>query len=135
MRYLSLYVFSFVFFCLIDWLFLKFVMGPLYIEAYPHLLRMESGVFQVNLYAALACYLLIVFSVLYFINPLVAAGSWSSIVLTGFVLGVALYGVFDLTNMAILSQWNIWISLFEILWGGVICSLTGVFFSICARHW
>jgi uncharacterized membrane protein len=135
MKYLGMYVVSFLFFCVIDMLFLKFVMGPMYLKSYPHLLRMVGGDFKINIAAALACYMLIVFSVIYFVYPLAENSSWFAIWLKGFILGVALYGVFDLTNMAIMQNWNLWVSLLEIIWGGVICSITSLFFVFCFRMW
>ena len=46
--------------------------------------------------------------------------------LSGFLLGLVAYGTYDLTNMATLSNWPLILTEVDILWGGVVCSLTAV---------
>ena len=41
------------------------------------------------------------------------------------VLGLAAYGAYDLTNMAIVRDWPIGLSLIDWAWGGVVSALSG----------
>jgi uncharacterized membrane protein len=43
-----------------------------------------------------------------------------SSLLWGFLYGVVLYGVYDLTNYAVLVQWPLELTFIGILWGGVL---------------
>ena len=70
-----------------------------------------------NYYAANACYIFILFAFYYFIlrqqkSPFAAA-----------ILGLALYGVFELTNFAIFKKWRIETVIIDTLWGGLALSL------------
>ena len=49
-----------------------------------------------------------------------AAGARRS--LRGAVLGLAAYGAYDLTNLAVVRDWPVAISLIDWAWGGVICA-------------
>lgn len=70
-----------------------------------------------NYYAVNACYVFIMFAFYYFIlrpqkTPFDAA-----------ILGLALYGVFELTNFALFKKWRIETVIIDTLWGGLALSL------------
>ena len=46
--------------------------------------------------------------------------------LSGFLLGLVAYGTYDLTNMATLSNWPLIVTEVDILWGGIVSSLTAL---------
>ena len=131
MKCLLVGLIGFCFFLLVDYLFLRSVMGPWYSAQYPDLLRQVNGVIKVNYVAALACYLLMLICLTYFVFQLPPNSAWGWVIFQGFLLGVTFYGVFDLTNLAILSGWSWLVSIVEILWGGIICGATyAVMFSL-----
>ena len=41
-----------------------------------------------------------------------------------FLLGLIIYGVYDMTNMALFKKWSLILSIIDILWGGVLFSIT-----------
>ena len=41
-----------------------------------------------------------------------------------FILGVVLYGVFDMTNMALFDNWGLLYSIIDIVWGGILLYTT-----------
>ncbi len=136
MRGFGVWCVGFFFFLVIDLVFISQVMGPLYANHYPNLLRQVNDKIQLNVWAALACYTLMVVGLWYFCGQLPSTCSWAKVFFQGFFLGVLFYGIFDLTNLAILSGWSWWISAWEILWGGVICSATyAVMFAMWHRWW
>lgn len=63
-------------------------------------------------------YLLLIFVYNYFIIE--RNGS----VLDAFLLGLSIYGVYDLTNYSIFNKWNIQAVIMDTLWGGILFSLT-----------
>ena len=57
---------------------------------------------------------------LVFLTVATPPGSWPAAALRGAVLGLAAYGAYDLTNMAIVKDWPVRISLIDWAWGGLI---------------
>jgi uncharacterized membrane protein len=51
-----------------------------------------------------------------------APGGWGEAITRGAVLGLAAYGAYDLTNLAIVRDWPIRISLIDWAWGAVVCA-------------
>lgn len=47
-----------------------------------------------------------------------------NILLEAFVYGVCAYAVYDLTNLATLKGWSISMTIVDVFWGGVLCTLT-----------
>ena len=41
-----------------------------------------------------------------------------------FILGILIYGVFELTNKGIFKNWNWMMVLYDGLWGGILFSIT-----------
>ncbi|MDQ6685167.1 MAG: DUF2177 family protein [Pseudomonadota bacterium] len=57
---------------------------------------------------------------LVFLTVTTPPSGWPEAALRGAVLGLAAYGAYDLTNLAIVRDWPIRISLLDWAWGGVI---------------
>ena len=57
---------------------------------------------------------------LVFLTVMTEPGGWRAAAVRGAVLGLAAYGAYDLTNMAIVRDWPIRISLIDWAWGGAI---------------
>jgi uncharacterized membrane protein len=51
-----------------------------------------------------------------------------------FLFGIIIYGVYEMTNLAIFNKWSYLLSLIDILWGGILFSttifLTNILFKI-----
>lgn len=73
---------------------------------------------KMKIIPAILVYILLVFGLNYFIlnekRPIRDA----------FLLGLVIYGVFDLTNMAIFDKWNIKSVVIDTMWGGILFALT-----------
>jgi len=78
----------------------------------------QGSPLKMNFLAAIICYLFLVFGLYYFIIK--PKRSYRD----AFLLGVVIYSVFELTNMAIFSNWSILTVLIDTLWGGVLFSTT-----------
>ncbi len=72
----------------------------------------------VNVSAAIATYVFLIFGLNYFIiRP--GRSAWDA-----FLLGLVVYGVYDFTNLALLSKWQLFTALTDTLWGGALFYLT-----------
>lgn len=73
---------------------------------------------KINIVAVISCYILLIGGFNYFIinegrSPLDA-----------FILGFVIYGIYDLTNMAIFEDWGIVTLLLDTFWGALLFSIT-----------
>jgi uncharacterized membrane protein len=76
---------------------------------------------------AVAFYLLYAAGVLYFaVQPALASQSWQSAALSGLMLGLVGYGVYDLTNFATLRQWPLSLTLVDLAWGTFLTGLAAL---------
>jgi len=71
--------------------------------------------------AALLVYVLIPGGIVLFVRPLVRGVTIGQSFARGAVFGLVLYGVYDLTNLAILEKWSLRMTLADIAWGCVLC--------------
>lgn len=78
----------------------------------------QGAPLSVNLGGAVLCYAFLVFALYYFIlrtrRP----------VLDAFLLGLAIYGVYETTTLALLKKWRWSTVLVDTVWGGVLFALT-----------
>ena len=64
------------------------------------------------------CYIFLIFSLYYFIV------SQKAPIVTAFLLGISIYGVYETTNLAIFEKWDPIIAIIDTLWGGILFSIT-----------
>ena len=73
---------------------------------------------QMNIYAAILCYIALVYGLYYFIikdkRPLIDA----------FIFGIVIYAVYELTTMALLKNWSWKTVVLDTLWGGILFTIT-----------
>ncbi len=75
----------------------------------------------VRLVPIVAFYLLFPIALVY-LTLFSAPSGWGEAIVRGAVLGFAAYGAYDLTNMAVVRDWPIRLSLIDWAWGCVICA-------------
>jgi uncharacterized membrane protein len=114
-------------FLLIDLLWLGVIMKSFYAAELGDLARRQAGALAPRWGAAMIVYLLIPAGVVLFVRPLL--GESSTLLQTfgwGALFGLVLYGVYDLTNLAILDKWSLRMTIADILWGCVLCGTTSI---------
>lgn len=75
----------------------------------------------VNWAPALIFYVIFIAALTFFvIQPAVAAGSWTQALLWGAFFGLAAYATYDLTNLAVIRNWPLLMSVVDIVWGTVM---------------
>ena len=108
-----------------DYLSLGKIMAGFYKQELGLLARRAGEDLDPLIWAAGIVYLLIPLGIVLFALPHVSPASLpGSSLFWGFVYGVVLYGIYDMTNLAMLAGWSLKLSLIDILWGGVLCAVT-----------
>lgn len=80
--------------------------------------KIQGTPLKMNLYATLACYIVLVSSLYYFV--IYKKGSY----LDAFLLGFFIYAVYETTNMAIFKDWSVSVGLIDLTWGGFLFLIT-----------
>jgi len=73
---------------------------------------------QVRVVSAVACYVLLIFGLYYFIV------SRRRPVFEAFLLGLVIYGVYETTNYATFKKWTPLMMGLDTIWGGTLLALT-----------
>jgi uncharacterized membrane protein len=81
----------------------------------------QKSPLTVRLVPAILVYILIIVAVYFF--AVKEGTSFSNAVLRGAALGFAMYGLYDLTNYATLTNYTLQMTLTDMTWGTVLCGL------------
>lgn len=85
------------------------------------IMDVQKGPMKLNILGAVLCYLLLIFSLNYFIlEP-------KKSVYEAMILGLVIYGVYETTNYAILKNWKLTTVILDGLWGSILFGLTTYF--------
>ncbi len=88
--------------------------------------KVQKTPFKVNPFYGIAAYVLMIFGLNYFV---LGFGSGfksiptNQLVTKAFVFGIVVYGIFDFTNLAIFTNYDLKTGLIDILWGGILMAL------------
>jgi uncharacterized membrane protein len=108
-------------FLAIDFLWLGIIMSKFYKDELGVLARISNGALTPVIWAAGIVYVLIPLGIVLFALPRVSPDHMvSTALLWGFIYGIVLYGVYDMTNYSLVSKWSLRMSIVDILWGGTI---------------
>jgi len=122
-------------FVVADLIWLGVIMAGFYSHELGDLARRAEGAFAPRWLPAVAVYVLIPTGLVLFVRPLLSppAGNGHALV-WGALFGLLLYGVYDLTNLAILDRWTIPMTAADIAWGMVVCAAVSTFM-LHAQRW
>lgn len=122
MKYVYLYLITFVIFLAIDFIWLNFIAKNLYATRIGHLLAEKP-----NLVPALIFYLVFVVGVIVFaIIPGYEAKSILKTILLGALFGFLAYSTYDLTNLATMKNWPVSVTIIDMIWGTSVSLMTSV---------
>ena len=82
----------------------------------------QGSEIKLNMPATIACYILLSLGIYYFVIQKNLTYKES------FFLGIFVYGVYDLTTMAVLKNWKLTTVLMDTLWGGTLFVLVQYLF-------
>lgn len=108
----------------LDIVWIYTVAHPAYAATVGHLLRSQITNNIVMVAVALSVYILMVSGLIVFVLPKVHGLSLIPTIFYSGFFGLIVYGVFAMTNYAILEPWTIQLMLLDTLWGFVLYSLT-----------
>jgi len=109
-------------FLLMDLVWLGVVMKGFYSHELGEMARRQGEALAPRWGAAILVYLLIPGGIVLFVRPLLGANATSLQAFGwGALFGLVLYGVYDLTNLAVLDKWTLRMTLADIAWGCVLC--------------
>lgn len=124
MAKLKLFVVGLICMLILDGIWLGFV-GINYYKQYLGglILTNDQGGISPRVIPAILVYCFLLIGQIYLVinkskNPLSAFGR-------GMLFGLVVYGTYDFTNLAVLSLWQWQISVIDVLWGTVLCGITG----------
>ncbi|HUS52203.1 MAG TPA: DUF2177 family protein [Candidatus Bathyarchaeia archaeon] len=103
----------------LDFIWLGFIARNFYDQ------QLEAFTRTLNWPPAILTYILIPLGIFLFVLPKVSKKQASSF-FWGAVFGLIVYGVYDLTNLAILAGWSLAMVVGDILWGMFICGTTSL---------
>jgi uncharacterized membrane protein len=84
--------------------------------------NVQKSPMKVRIVPAILVYILIPFAVTYF--AILQSKSIKEAGLKGGLLGLTIFGVYDLTNLATLDGWTVEMAIMDITWGTVMFSIT-----------
>jgi uncharacterized membrane protein len=64
--------------------------------------------------------------VIFVIGPAVEKHSWSHAMVYGAFFGLVTYATYDLTNLATLKDWPVFVTVVDLVWGSVLASAISV---------
>lgn len=127
MSKLKQFLLASVLFVILDFIWLGFVMKDFNMQQLAEIGRIENGVFQLNYTAAVITYILMALAVVFYVLPQAKKhGSLRQVFLSGALLGLIVYGVFDMTNLAILKNYPVAFVAPDMAWGAVVFGLVSV---------
>ncbi|MCX7126190.1 MAG: DUF2177 family protein [Gammaproteobacteria bacterium] len=114
-----------IFVVCLDLMWLGVIAHSLYRTELGSLLREVNNTLQPVWPAAVIVYIALVIGIVYFVLPrangkLIPALGW------GALFGFVTYATYDFTNLAVLHDWSLKITIIDTLWGMVLCGLTSL---------
>jgi uncharacterized membrane protein len=115
--YLKVFFSTLIIMAAIDFLWLGLVANKLYSSELGSLVGAAGGNMASRWPAAAIVYILLPLGLVLFILPKLGSRPRAWSLLWGAMLGLVVYGVYDLTNLALLPQWSLKVTIIDILWG------------------
>ena len=80
--------------------------------------KVQKSPLKMNIYTTVLCYILLVFGLYYFII------SKNRTVNEAFLLGLLVYGVYELTTVSLLKDWEYKTVIIDTIWGAILFATT-----------
>ncbi len=134
MSYLKLFLLILPVFLVLDFFWIGYLMKNFYAQELGDLARREGNSLAPRWGAAILVYILIPLGIVLFVRPhLNTADPWWIAAAWGAAFGVVLYGVYDLTNLAVLDKWTTRVTVVDMAWGGVLCGTAATWMHVASR--
>lgn len=122
MKYVYIYLITFVVFFVIDLIWLTLISKNFYSTQIGHLMASKP-----NLVPALIFYLMFVGGIIVLaLIPGLEAKSLAKTAYLAAIFGLLSYATYDLTNLATLKDWPLIVTVVDMIWGTFLATTTGV---------
>lgn len=119
-RYFAAWASTLVVMLVVDLVWLGIVARPLYQRGIGHLMAEQA-----NLPFAVVFYLMYAIGIVYLgIAPNASTPGVKAAFFAGAALGFFAYATYDLTNLAVLRGWPVWLAVIDMAWGTFITALS-----------
>lgn len=122
MKYIYLYLLTLLAFLLVDILWLTVISKNLYSNSIGHLMAENPKILPAVIFYLSFVVGVIIFAVL----PGYTDSNLIKTLLLAALFGALSYGTYDLTNLATLKDWPVYITLIDIVWGAFLSTVTGI---------
>lgn len=120
--YVVAFFLLFVFYLLIDNIFIQLVTKKLFSVIIQNI---QGTKMNVKIVPSLLVFIVGAFGLTYFIyDKIRSTHIYTDSLKYAFVFGLVTYAIFDLTNMAIFNNWSIGPAIIDMIWGGVVFFLS-----------
>lgn len=114
----KIYLIALPVFFAIDMIWLGLVAKNFYRDQIGMLMKTD-----INWTAAIIFYLMFIFGlVLFVIMPAVEKHSWMHALVFGALFGLITYATYDLTNLATLKDWPLFVTIVDMIWGATLAA-------------
>ena len=83
--------------------------------------NVQKSQMKIRYIPAALVYVILPIAVTYF--AILQSKSWKESMIKGALLGLSIYSVYDLTNLATFEKWTVRLALQDIAWGTFLCSV------------
>jgi uncharacterized membrane protein len=83
--------------------------------------NVQKSPMKIRYIPAALVYVILPIAVTYF--AILQSKSWKESMIKGALLGLSIYSVYDLTNLATFEKWTVRLALQDIAWGTFLCSV------------
>jgi len=122
MKYIYLYILTFIVFLAIDFIWLNYIAKNMYAEKIGHLMASNPKL----IYALIFYLIFIVGIIIFVVIPGYESKSILKTILLGALFGLVTYSTYDLTNQATLKDWPISVTIVDIVWGTSLSTIVGI---------
>ncbi len=119
---------------ILDMIWLGYLAKPLYIKSLGFFMQFKDGEMEINYVAAALVYVGLSLGIILFVMPL-AEGIPLKAMMWGAIFGFLVYAIYDLTNLAIVHKWPLFISIIDMIWGGVLCGTCSYFLALFNKYY
>ena len=134
MTYIKLFLVTLPVFALLDFLWLGIIAKNFYLKNIGFIIRLKDGQMDPNWIATFLVYIVLVLGVAVFVLPKFAGSPIDfKVFLYGALFGLVVYGVYDLTNLALVKNWPVNVVVVDIVWGMFVYGLTSLLAGLFAR--
>ncbi len=120
----KLYLVVLIVFLVMDAVWLGLLMKGFYNTELGDLARRDNGAMSPRWPAAVLVYVIIPLGIVMFVRPAMgSAATWPQAAGWGALFGLIGYGIYDLTNRAVLERWSLKMTVIDMVWGATICGV------------